>query len=90
MPDGDGPWPGLVLVHEVFGLDDEMKRHADRLAAMGYLVLAPDLLARGRRIVCLAQTMSALRKGRGQAFDDLESRCGRRCSTTRRAPGRSG
>jgi carboxymethylenebutenolidase len=72
-PAGDGPWPALVLVHEVFGLDDEMKRHADRLAAMGYLVLAPDLLSRGRRVVCLAQTMTALRKGHGQAFDDLES-----------------
>jgi carboxymethylenebutenolidase len=73
QPDGEGPWPGLVLVHEVFGLEDEMRRHADRLATMGYVVLAPDLLARGRRIVCLAQTMTALRKGRGQAFDDLES-----------------
>ncbi|MFL6164777.1 MAG: dienelactone hydrolase family protein [Ornithinibacter sp.] len=73
VPAGDGPWPALVLVHEVFGLDDEMKGHADRLAAMGYLVLAPDLLSRGRRIVCLAQTMTALRAGRGQAFDDLES-----------------
>ena len=73
VPAGDGPWPALVLVHEVFGLDDEMKRHADRLAEMGYVVLAPDLLSRGRRVVCLAQTMTALRKGRGQAFDDLES-----------------
>ena len=73
VPEGAGPWPGLVLVHELFGLDDEMKRHADRVAAMGYLVLAPDLLARGRRIVCLAQTMAALRRGRGQAFDDLET-----------------
>ena len=73
VPAGEGPWPGLLLVHELFGLDDEMKRHADRLAAMGYLVLAPDLLARGRKVVCLAQTMTALRKGRGRAFDDLEA-----------------
>ena len=73
VPAGEGPWPGLVLVHEIFGLDDEMKRHADKLAAMGYLVLAPDLLSRGRKVVCLAQTMTALRKGKGQAFDDLES-----------------
>lgn len=73
VPTGVGPWPGLVLVHELFGLDDEMRRHADRLAASGYLVLAPDLLARGRRAVCLARTMTALRRGSGQAFDDLES-----------------
>ena len=72
-PAGDGPWPALVLVHEIFGLDDEMRRHADRLAGMGYLVLAPDLLSRGRRIACLARTMTSLRKGHGPAFDDLES-----------------
>lgn len=72
-PAGEGPWPGLVLVHEIFGLDDEMRGHADRLAAMGYVVLAPDLVSRGRRIVCLAQTMTALRKGSGRAFDDLEA-----------------
>ncbi len=72
-PEGEGPWPGLVLVHEVFGLDDAMLGHADRLAGMGYLVLAPDLLDHGRRVVCLARTMTALRRGRGQAFDDLKS-----------------
>jgi len=71
-PTGEGPWPGLVVVHEVFGLDDQMKRHADRLGAMGHVVLAPDLLARGRTVVCLAQTMAALRTGRGPAFDDLD------------------
>lgn len=73
VPSGEGPWPALVLVHEVFGLDDEMRRHADRLASMGHLVLAPDLLARGRRVVCLAQTFRALRRGRGRTFDDIEA-----------------
>jgi carboxymethylenebutenolidase len=73
VPEGEGPWPALVLVHEVFGLDDEMRRHADRLAGMGYLVVAPDLLSRGTRVVCLAQTFTALRRGRGQAFDDIEA-----------------
>ena len=73
VPSGEGPWPALVLVHEVFGLDDEMRRHADRLAAMGYLVLAPDLLARGRRVVCLAQTFRALRRGSGRTFDDIQA-----------------
>ena len=73
VPSGEGPWPALVLVHEVFGLDDQMRGHADRLAAMGYLVLAPDLLARGRRVVCLAQTFRALRRGSGRTFDDIEA-----------------
>lgn len=69
---GDGPWPGLVLVHEAFGLDAVMRRAADRAASMGFVVLAPDLMARGRRIACLAKTFAALRRGSGQAFDDIE------------------
>ena len=73
VPAGDGPWPGMVLVHEAFGLDDVMRRHADRLAEIGYLVLAPDLMSRGRRTVCLARTMAALRRGHGRAFDDIEA-----------------
>jgi len=73
VPEGVGPWPGLVLVHEIFGLDDEMRGHADRLADLGYVVVAPDLLARGLTVVCLARTMGALRHGRGRTFDDLEA-----------------
>lgn len=69
---GEGPWPGLVLVHEAFGLDAVMRRAADRAASLGFLVLAPDLLARGRRITCLARTFATLRRGSGQAFDDIE------------------
>lgn len=73
VPQGDGPWPGMVLVHEAFGLDDVMRRAADRVAGMGYAVLAPDLLSRGRRPVCLVRTFWALRRGRGQAFDDIDA-----------------
>ncbi len=39
---------------------------------MGYLVVAPDLVARGNRALCLARTMTALRRGRGRTFDDLD------------------
>ncbi len=72
-PEGEGPWPGMVLVHEAFGLDDVMRRHADRVAAMGHVVLAPDLFTRGRRVSCLRSTFLALQRGSGPAFDDIEA-----------------
>lgn len=65
------PLPGVVLVHEAFGLDDEMRAHADRVAAMGYAVAAPDLFADGGARRCLKGTFQALRSGRGRAFQDI-------------------
>lgn len=70
-PDGPGPWPGLVMVHEVFGLDEMMRRHADRLAAAGYLTLAVDLYSAGGARRCLVSTMRSLSSGSGRAFTDI-------------------
>ncbi len=67
------PWPGVVLVFEAFGLDDEMRRHADRLAAMGYLTLIPDLYSDGGARRCVVSTFRALLAGQGRPFADLEA-----------------
>jgi carboxymethylenebutenolidase len=40
--DGEGPWPAVIMVHEWWGLNEEIVELADVLAAEGYLVLAPD------------------------------------------------
>ncbi|WP_312858140.1 dienelactone hydrolase family protein [Pseudonocardia pini] len=73
VPDGDGPRPGVVLVHEAFGLDAEMRGHADRLARMGFLTLAPDLYSAGGARRCLVGTFRALGTGKGRAFADIEA-----------------
>jgi carboxymethylenebutenolidase len=72
-PDGDGPWPGVVLIHEAWGLDAEMRKHADRLARAGYLTLAPDLYTQGGARRCLVSTMRAMISGTGKAFGDIEA-----------------
>ena len=43
-PDGDGPFPVVIMVHEWWGLKDEMIGKADELAKDGYVVIAPDVL----------------------------------------------
>ncbi len=37
------PLPAVIMVHEWWGLTDEMRARADQLAAQGYIVLAVDL-----------------------------------------------
>ena len=71
MPAGDGPWPGVVMIHEIFGLDDVMRRHADRLARLGYLTLAVDLYSSGGATRCVVSTMRAMVKGHGRALADI-------------------
>jgi len=44
-PEGD-PWPGVVMVHDVWGLTDHTRDLATRLAGAGYAVLALDLYRR--------------------------------------------
>ncbi len=43
-PDGEGDYPGIVMIHENRGLRPEIKDAAESLARQGYMVLAVDLL----------------------------------------------
>jgi carboxymethylenebutenolidase len=42
-PKGTGPFPGLVVIHEWWGLNDWVKDQASKLADQGYAALAIDL-----------------------------------------------
>lgn len=42
-PKSIGPWPGVVVVQEWWGLDDHIKSIVDRLAEAGFAAIAPDL-----------------------------------------------
>lgn len=45
-PEGAGPFPGVVVAMEAFGLNDHMKGVADRIAREGYVAIAPDFYYR--------------------------------------------
>ncbi|HZR64493.1 MAG TPA: dienelactone hydrolase family protein [Terriglobales bacterium] len=42
-PTGKGPFPGIVVIHEWWGLNDWVKEQASKLADQGYVALALDL-----------------------------------------------
>lgn len=68
-----GPWPGVVVMFEAFGLDVEVRAHADRLAAMGYLALVPDLYSDGGARRCVVATFRAMFTGEGRAVADMDA-----------------
>jgi carboxymethylenebutenolidase len=68
---GSGPWPGVVVLHEALGLTADIRQQADRLAAAGYLAVAPDLFSGGGLLRCLTSTITALTRGEGPAVEDI-------------------
>jgi len=46
-PEGKGPFPGIIVIHEWWGLNDWVKDQATKLSDLGYVTLAIDLY-RGR------------------------------------------
>jgi carboxymethylenebutenolidase len=42
VPDGAGPFPVVIMIHEFFGLNESIVGKADGLAQEGYIVIAPD------------------------------------------------
>lgn len=42
-PEGSGPAPNIIMIHEWWGLNKNIKETADRLAKQGYFVIAVDL-----------------------------------------------
>ncbi|SRR6266487_736277 len=56
-PEGAGPFPGLVIIHEIYGLNENIKDIARRFANEGYVALAVDLFAGRNRTICMFRFM---------------------------------
>ena len=75
LPDGNGPHPGVVVIHEAYGLNDHIKDVTRRFAAAGYAAFAVDLFTGRNRAVCMARYMAGLLIGSVNRYgiDDLKS-----------------
>ncbi|HZX68248.1 MAG TPA: dienelactone hydrolase family protein [Candidatus Elarobacter sp.] len=43
LPDGAGPFPGVILIQEAFGVNDYIQSEVERLASHGYAAISPDI-----------------------------------------------
>jgi carboxymethylenebutenolidase len=71
--EGAGPWPGVVVIHEAFGLNADIRGKADQMAAHGYVALAPDLYEHKAWIRCIRSAFTQLRAQSGPAFETLDA-----------------
>ncbi|WP_433603028.1 dienelactone hydrolase family protein [Nocardia sp. CA-135953] len=58
-PTGDGPWPGVVVLHDGVGFGPDIRGNVEMLADYGYLAIAPNLFANGR-VRCIRAVMRSL------------------------------
>lgn len=68
-PDGAPIKGGLIVIHEIWGLVEHIRDVADRFAAEGWVVAAPDILSRAGMTPNLGEELMAIRAG-----DDEEAK----------------
>lgn len=71
LPPGQGPGPGVVVVHDAVGYVPDNKLISERIARAGYVVLTPNMYARGGRARCITRVFRELLTKRGRALDDI-------------------
>jgi carboxymethylenebutenolidase len=77
-PELDGepaaPLPAVIVVHEVMGLNDDIRSIAARFADSGYVALAPDLVGDGFRPFCIARFVNGMgRVGHGRPYREMRA-----------------
>jgi len=77
-PDDARPYPGLIVVHEIFGLNEHIEDVSRRFAGQGLRVYAPDLFAESSGLPEDRNDLDAMRKVWSaipdqQLIDDLKS-----------------
>ena len=65
-PEGEGVLPGVVVIHEAFGLNENIKEVTRRFADSGYMALAVDLFSGRNAVMCMFRLIS------GSLFDSLD------------------
>ncbi len=72
-PEGAGPFPGVVVIHDIVGMSPDVRRQADWLASEGFVAVAPDFFHWGNKVMCIRTVFTNLRARKGRVFDDVES-----------------
>lgn len=87
LPDGPGPHPGVVVIHEASGLSDNIRDICRRFAGQGYAAFGVDLFRGRNRAVCMARMFIG---GIGRQPGPLRRPRPQGCARTTGRPARGG
>ncbi len=59
-PEGEGLFPGVIVIHEAYGLNENIKEVTRRFASSGYMALAVDLFSGRNAVMCMFRLISGV------------------------------
>ncbi len=73
QPTEPGLYPGMLVIHEIMGLNEDIRQITRRFAENGYVSLAIDLFSHRNRVMCLLQVFHGLliRPMKNRVLEDL-------------------
>jgi len=71
IPEGQGPWPGVVIIHDAIGYGPDKQSTNAHIARAGYVALTPNLFARGGWARCMTKVIREVITQRGRSLDDV-------------------
>ena len=60
LPQGDGPFPGVIVIHEMPAISENIRDIARRFAHQGFAALAVDLMSQASQVMCMMRVMNAM------------------------------
>lgn len=85
--DAKAPCPGVIVVHEWYGLGDHARKSAERLARLGYVALAADIYGKGVRATNNDEAAKLATLYRGGDRENLRGRMRAALDCLRAQPG---
>lgn len=71
-PKAEGPHPAVIVIHEIYGLNDNIRDITRRFAAAGYAAMALDLFAGRNKALCVVRLLGNMLRGKTDHFGTRE------------------
>lgn len=72
-PQAEGSYPGIVVLQEIFGVNDHIKEVTERIAKQGYIAIAPALFQRLAPGFATGYTPEDIEVGRKYAWEQTKA-----------------